>query len=141
MANTGFKGAPGQVPLPLTYADLVLDNDLDPFAAETTSDLQNLIQDVGHILVETLGSNPDDINRGVGIYNYLSGTVKDFQGVVGIIEKQLTTDDRIDSCNASIVQNSDDTFTLYINIAVDGSVIPLQYGWSLTNGLTNATGG
>lgn len=128
------------VPLPLTYRDLVLDDDLDPFAAETTSDLQNLIQDVTHILQEDLGSNADDPLRGVGINNYLSGTQTNFASISGVIETQLNSDDRISACTATIVQNSDSTFTIFINIQVAGDVIPLQYGWSLVNGLTNTTG-
>ena len=123
------------VPLPFTYADLVFDDDMNAFAAETTSDLQNLVQDVTHILEEILGSNPDDPTRGVGATQYLSGTTVAFAGIVGVIEQQLNTDDRVSKCDATIVQNSDDTFSLFINIAVGENIIPLQYGWSLSGGL------
>ena len=125
--------------LPFTYADLAdIDGDMGAFAQETTSDLENLVQDVGHILEEILGSNPDDPTRGVGISQYLSGTTIAFAGIVGVIERQLNADDRITKCDATIVQNSDDTFSLFINIAVAGTIIPLQYGWSLSGGLARA---
>lgn len=124
------------VPLPFTYADIAdFDDDMGPFAEETTSDLDNLVQDVTHILEETLGSNPDDPTRGVGLVYYLSGTVENFSTIVGVIERQLNADDRITKCDASIVQNTDDTFSLFINIQVAGTIIPLQYGWSLSGGL------
>jgi hypothetical protein len=127
--------------LPFTYADIVLDDDMSLYAAETTSDLQTLVQDVTHVLVELLGSNPDDPNRGVGIATYLSGKVSDFQSVIGIIERQLTTDDRITSCVTTIVPLDDVNYQLFINIEVAGAVIPLQFGWSSAGGLVASGSG
>lgn len=132
--------------LPLTYPDLVCMQDLDPNASETTSDLQNLIQDVYHVLFELLGSNPDDPDRGVGIDQYLSGTLDDLQKATRIIEAQLGEDDRIDTISANITQNpTTDPFpvSIIIEIGVDGSIITLQYGWESAVGLTpiNPAGG
>lgn len=127
------------VALPLTYPDLVCVLDLDPYAAETTSDLQNLIQDVLHILREHLGSNPDDPERGCGVENYLSGTVDQFRTLCGTIETQLNTDERISSTSATITANDDSTFLLRIEIGVSGTIIPLEYGWQNGN-FTNLTG-
>ena len=126
---------------PLTYADLVCDQDLDPFAGETTSDLQNLIQDVTHVIVELPGSNPDDPNRGVGIFNYLSGTEADLAKVAGIIESQLTQDDRVQACSCSILTQDDATFpfVVRVDITVAGSVIGLSYGFSSVLGLVLQT--
>lgn len=127
------------VALPLTYPDLVCELDLDPFAQETTSDLQNLIQDVLHILREDLGSNPDDPERGCGVYNYLSGTVDQFATLCGTIETQLNTDPRINTASAKITPNPDGTFLVRIDIGVGSDIIPLEYGWQ-NGSFTNLAG-
>jgi hypothetical protein len=123
--------------LPLTVPDLVGFDDLDPNASETTSDLQTLFQDVYHVAVEILGTNPDDPTRGVGLLTYLSGTSVQLQTAGGVLENQLLADDRITSCNVafdfSTVPN-----TVTINIGVDGQVIGLQYGF--TNGVLTPIG-
>lgn len=128
-----------QVALPLTYADLVMNGDLDPFCSETTSDLQNLIQDVGHIIEQTLGSNLDDPTRGVGIQNYLSGTQDNFNTLPGVIESQLLTDDRIDTVACQINQEGNGDWLVLIQIGVNGTIIPLQFGYSSAAGLINQT--
>lgn len=127
--------------LPFTYADLVCDLDVDPFGGETTSDLQNLIQDVTHVISENLGSNPDDPNRGVGIQNYLSGTLTQLQTCAGAIETQLLEDDRIQACSASIEAQNNATFPylVKIDITVSGTVIGLVYGYSSVTGLVQQT--
>ena len=115
--------------LPLTYPDLVCNLDLDAYAAETTSDLQTLTQDVLHVLLEFPGSNLDDPGRGIGVFQYLGGTSDQFQHLARTIEAQLVRDDRIDSVYADVTQESDGTWSLLIRIEVDGAVVPLQYGW------------
>ena len=115
--------------LPLTIPDLVCDLDLDPFAAETTSDLQTLIQDVTHVLRELPGNNPDDIDAGVGVETYLNGTVDAFKTLPSKIEHQLLRDDRITAATATIAQQGDGTFTLSIVLNVANGVLPLLYGW------------
>ncbi len=126
--------------LPFTYADLVCELDCDPFMAETTSDLQNLIQDVLHVLKELPGTNPDDPEAGVGVEMYLNGTVGAFNALSGTIEQQLKRDERITDCSCTVATNPDGTFRLKVGISVDGTVIPLEYGWQ--NGqFTNLSGG
>ena len=88
--------------LPLTYPDIVCLDDMDPFAGETTSDLQNLAQDVLHVLMEMPGSNPDDPSRGVGVDLYLGGTADAFSTLPGAIDTQLSQDDRITSSKTTI---------------------------------------
>lgn len=131
--------------LPLTNPDLVCVLDLDANGNETKSDLETLEQDVLHVLLETIGSNPDDPDRGVGIDQLLSGTLDDLQKLPRTIENQLESDDRIDGCSAALsvlpgtsaspsaaLSNS---YLLAIQIQVDGSVITLQYGYVQGTGL------
>lgn len=125
--------------LPLTIADLVCGDDLDPFGTETTSDLQTLIQDVLHVLKEFPGSNPDDPNRGIGVETYLSGTADSLNVLPGLIQHQLSSDTRIDTCVAVVGQDTgDDKFTLKVSIGVNGAVVPLLFGWS-NGSFTNLT--
>ena len=126
--------------LPLTYPDLVCMDDLDPFAAETTSDLQNLQQDVYHILIEEPGSNPDDETRGVGIEGLLSGTSVDLLAAASSIDAQLEKDDRIDSSSTTITdvtQGSPQqgaTYQIVVTVTVSGTVVPLSFDYG-ANGL------
>lgn len=116
--------------------DLVCADDLDLFGAETTSELENLIQDVQHVLLETLGSNLDDPDRGVGIFAYLSASTDKFAGLPGIIETQLLTDDRITQCVCTITQDgSTDTYNIVVQIAVDGNQINLSFSWDSSGNL------
>lgn len=125
------------ITLPLTYTDLICVDDLDPFANETTSDLQNLIQDIGHLLKEFPGTNPDDPDRGIGVETYLSGTLDNFRNLSALIESQVTKDPRVDTCTCSI-DTSTENFTVNISVGVSGTVIPLEFGWSDGN-FTNLT--
>jgi hypothetical protein len=125
--------------LPLTYPDLVCDVDLDPFASETTSDLQNLIQDVMHIISELPGSNPDDLKRGVGIQSILSGSSDALTKASKAIEASLGNDDRIQAVSCSIASQDNATFPylIRVDIQVAGSVIGVTYGYSSVTGLVN----
>lgn len=82
------------------------DGDLDEFGGDTTSDEQDLEQDVIHRLSEAYGSNPDDRDRGVGVDNFLSGS-PDLQGLDRAIADDLTKDDRIDTVDTTIVLSTD----------------------------------
>ena len=129
MANTN-PSLPTTVQLPLTYVDCVCEDDVDPLAAETTSDLQNLEQDVLHLLLEAPGSNEDDPLRGIGIMNYLSGTVNDLQSLPRLIEEQLLQDTRISTVDCNIVATGTPAFpqfTISLVITCDATVIPLDY--------------
>lgn len=123
------------VPLPLTYADGLCVLDVDPLGAETTSDLQNLIQDVFHLLITWPGTNPDDPTLGIGVDLYLSGTTKDLDALQKKIPQQLLEDDRIPTCTASVTQEADGSFTLDVEIGVGSSTLGLQYSYTQEGGL------
>ena len=124
--------------LPLTVTDLVCGLDLDANGNETTSDLQSLEQDVLHVLYELLDSNPDDPGRGVGVDQYLSGTIDQLSPLAKQIENQLEVDDRIDTVSCGLIPQpagSANQVVISIQIGVDGSVLGLQYGWSSNGGV------
>jgi hypothetical protein len=117
-------------PFLLSSPDVVSWDDLDALGAECTSELQVLEQDVYHLLIEELGSNPDDPNRGIGIESYLSGTEVDFMQLPALIDAQLRDDDRITDSATSITLNDDGTYEVDINIMVSGTVYTLPYAYA-----------
>ena len=118
------------------YPDLVCADDLDLFGSETTSELENLIQDVQHVILETLGSNLDDPQRGVGIFTYLSASADKLLGLPGIIETQLIEDDRITQCLCTISPSTEEnTYNILVQIAVDGNQINLSFAWDASGNL------
>ncbi len=122
-------------PLPLTYADAVCTDDLDPNGNETTSDLQNLAQDIYHILLEAPGSNLDDPARGIGVEGLLSGTSLTLTQAASVIDSQLRKDDRIDSSTTTLTLDAGGTYQLTILVTVDATVLPLGYTFSQQGGL------
>lgn len=123
--------------LPLTYTDLVCLDDMDPLASETTSDLENMWQDAYHILIEDPGSNPDDIDRGLGISSLLSGDASVLQTLPRLAEQELLKDERIDQVRVQLAQVSpggtysdgsaappEGAYEVLVQIQPAGSVLP-----------------
>jgi hypothetical protein len=137
--------------LPLTVSDVVCLDDLDANGSETTSDLQTLIQDVYHVLIEVRGSNIDDVTRGAGVELLLSGDASVLPGVAQEIETQLGQDSRIAAVTATISLVApggsapdgtvlpDGGFTLDVDIQPDASIAPsavsLSYYLAANGGL------
>lgn len=71
-------------------------DDMDEFGRELDDPLAELEQDVIHMLLETYGSNPDVLTRGIGLIAALSGPANRLPSVKALAEQQLEEDDRID---------------------------------------------
>ena len=121
--------------LPLTYPDAVCVLDLDAYGTETTSDLQTLVQDVYHILLETPGSNIDLPTRGVGVKQYLSGPTASLTALSNKIETEMLEDDRIDTCTSKVTQDSTGAYILKLQIGVGGTVLGLSFAYTQAGGL------
>ena len=121
---------------PVTAPDLAWGVDVDPLMTETTSEIQNLCQDLGNRLIETPGSNLDFGNpntRGVGIFQYLSGTLAQLQGLPARIDAEFVQDPRVtDSYTQPITQNPDGTYSISVQVTALGAVWGLSYAWSQT---------
>lgn len=128
-------GVTGELLVNAPVTDLVCVDDLDPSGNETTSDLQALAQDVYHLLLESPGSNLDDPTRGVGLGLILSRPAPDLLALPGQIDAQLRKDDRIDASKSSVVQNADGSFSLTVQIVVNGALLPLGYVYTSAKGL------
>jgi hypothetical protein len=128
--------------LPLTVPDLVCVDDLDLFASETLSDLENLEQDVYHLLIESLGSNPDDPTRGIGIEDLLSSSDVQVNAMAFSIDTQLRDDDRIHESHTTVTEtkneNGPSSFDIDIQIEVDSGVVGLKFAFDAVRGLTSS---
>ena len=126
--------------LPLTYTDLVCIDDADRYARETTSDLQNLEQDVLHMLIETRGSNLDDLDRGIGLEELLSGTDVNLALAVSKVDEGLARDPRIDASTTTITPDSAAAggYLISIEIVVGAAVLGLSFAFSAGRGITVA---
>ena len=131
------SGVAGEVASLVAVTDAVCVDDLDPNGNETTSDAQALAQDVYHVLLEVVGSNLDDLNRGLGVEGYASAPSSKLALLPSICDSQLQKDTRITSSRTTLVQTSTApmAFTLSIQIIASGEVIPLAFLYTPTTGL------
>jgi len=125
-----------QTALPLTVPDLACLDDLDAFGGETASDLQSLAQDVYHLLLERLGSNLDDLTRGIGVEGLLNGSADALAATPAIIDSQLRKDTRILSSRTRLTFQ-DEAYTLAISILPVATLVPLplSFSYSASTGL------
>ena len=128
--------------LPLTYPDALCFDDVDALGRETTSDLQTLVQDVYHSLIEDPGSNIDcnvnGVTRGVGIYGLLSSSATDpLQSIERRVATGLLQDERISTCQVSIIAptSPEEPYGINLTIGVGTLVLGLSFSFSATLGL------
>ena len=140
--NLGAISFPGQ--FPLTAPDLAVSGspsnpsaggivDIDAIATETTSELQNLQQDLTNRLTELPGSNLDfgnPNNRGVGIMTYLSAPTTRLVGLPGRIDAEFEQDPRITNSATTIEQQADGSFRISTQLVCVAGVVGLAWSWS-----------
>lgn len=108
--------------------DLLCWDDLDPFGTELNDPLAELEQDLHHRLSEEYGSNPDDLDRGVGIGNRLNGT-DSITDVATDIEADFRKDNRVRRCQATITKG-DEPGEYLIDIRVEATEGVLALGYT-----------
>ena len=92
-------------------------DDLDLFGNDVDDDSESLEQDCYHVIIEDLGTNPQDPNSGLGVESALSD-VKD-PTIASQAESQLATDDRVAGVQATITDDGEVTETLDVAIQPD----------------------
>lgn len=100
--------------------DLRWSDDLELFGAETESELEELEQDVYHVVEQDLGTNLDDLHRGLGIASIASKTLP--SGLATQAEKMLELDPRIDDCSATTNLDGDGNGSLDLEITYGDEV-------------------
>lgn len=101
--------------------------DLDLFGRETTDPLEVLGQDLYHRLVELYGSNPDDVDRGVGIVDALSGIV-DNRDLAGEIRADFKKDDRVAEAEVKVTPMAETPggYRIAIRVQTVDGILPLE---------------
>lgn len=139
MSNT----FPGQ--FPLTAPDLAVVQspggmivDIDELATETTSETQNLLQDLTNRIVEVPGSNLDfgtPNTRGIGIMMYLNAKADRVVGLAARIDAEFELDPRVTTSQTAILDGPPDEdgnptkviSTQFVGVA---GVFGLSWSWS-----------
>ncbi len=80
--------------------DVLCFDDLDEFGRDLDDPLEELFQDVVHMLFESFGTNCDAPARSIGLEDGLSGPTD--PGLRHRIEQKLTDDPRIDAAQATL---------------------------------------
>ena len=111
----------------MSAPDLVWLDDMDAYASETTSEEQNLEQDVLHMLAEDLGSNLDAPEQGAGVANILGAPTSEFEVMIRTIEAALRLDDRVDSSTVALTQLPSGGYNLDVTVQVAGDVLDLGF--------------
>jgi hypothetical protein len=139
--NLAVLAFPGQ--FPLTAPDIAVSTspanpsaggivDMDALATETTSELQNLQQDLTNRLIEMPGSNLDfgpSNSRGVGIMSYLS-SAKKIGGLPARIDAEFIQDPRVSESLTTLVLQSDGTYLVSTQLVTVAGVFGLAWAWS-----------
>lgn len=88
--------------------DVVCFEDLDEFGRDLDDPVEELYQDIVHMLFESFGTNADAPDRSIGLEDALSAPTD--PSLRHRIELKLTDDPRIDAAEATLV-SVDDTHT------------------------------
>jgi len=98
--------------------------DLDPFAAECASAMEELEQDVLRRLTTRRGTNLDDLDFGEAAHDWLSAPVLDVEQARREFEAEVAKDPRVASVTARIEQEGPTTFTIRLEIVTnDGALL------------------
>jgi hypothetical protein len=123
----------GTFGLQRTYQEIRWTDDMDASAAETDSDLESLQQDVLHILMEVLGTNIADQDKGLGLLTLLSGPSTILLASGPLCDAQLSRVSRLSSSHTTITATSDPTqqpgvsYVINVSCQVQSDIINLQF--------------
>lgn len=114
--------------------DVIATDDLDVYGRDLDDPVAELVQDVGHILLEDYGSNLDVPTRGCGLVSALSGPVD--SDLTRRVEAQMTADDRIDAAQATVTDEGSGAFTLDLKLQTDATALGATFDIDADGNLT-----
>lgn len=129
------SGAQGETAVTVPITDAVWMDDADPNGSETTSDLQALVQDCYHVLIQTLGANLDDPTRGIGVEEALSNSAADILAMPANVDRQMLLDPRVRTSTTTVTQTGPLSWSLQTTIEPTGDVMPISFSYSTGQGL------
>ena len=97
--------------------DLRCLEDMSRFGDECADELEELEQDAYHLLIQTTGTNLDDLERGLAVDDTLSDSTEVLSSLPSKCEAELGKDDRVGSVSAVLTEDEDGNPRLEIKIA------------------------
>jgi hypothetical protein len=117
--------------------DVLCTDDLDEFGRDIDDPLAELDQDVLHMLLESFGSNPDALSRGVSLRAALSGPVT--VDLRRQIETRLTTDARISAARATLTEIEASSYRIDLVLQLDEEEIGMTFITDAAGNIRRAT--
>ena len=105
--------------------DVRCEDDLDLFGGDLDDPLEELRQDVIHMLLESYGSNPDALERSIDLEAALSGP--EDPALAHRIESKLREDDRIDDAEVTITEEGDAIRNVEIRIVANEGELGITF--------------
>jgi hypothetical protein len=104
--------------------DLLCYDDVDLAGREIDDPLAELEQDLVHVAFEAPGSNLDDLERGVGLRDRLSGVAD--PKVAQQLDAAWMRDDRVTSSKTAMAETAPGEFALDAQVQVNGTTLKIN---------------
>jgi hypothetical protein len=114
--------------------DVVCFDDLDEFGRDLDDPLEELMQDVVHMLFESFGTNPDAIGRSIGLDDALSGPAD--PNLRRRIEQKLAADPRIFAAQATISKIEDGRYQIDLKLQVNQQELGVSLAFDSAGNVT-----
>jgi hypothetical protein len=99
-------------------------SDIDPFGRELDDPLEELSQDIVHMLLESYRSNEDALARSIGLEDALSDV--NAPGLRERIESKLTDDERVTAAEATLSDAGANGVRIDLRIVANETVLNIS---------------
>lgn len=117
--------------------DVVCFEDLDEFGRELDDPLEELLQDVVHMVFESFGTNADATDRSVALEDSLSGPTD--PGLRHRVESKLTEDPRIDAAQVTLTDQGDGKTRVDIKLQADAKELGVTLTFDSAGNVTRVS--
>lgn len=117
--------------------DVVCFDDLDEFGRDLDDPLEELLQDVVHMLFESFGTNADAPDRSIALEDALSGPTD--PALRHRIESKLTDDPRIDAAQATLTDEGNNIVRIDLKLQVNGQELGAAYTFDGAGNVTRVS--
>ena len=114
-------------------ADVVCYEDLDEFGRDLDDPVEELEQDIVHMLLESYGTNISDPERSIGLEDALSGSAD--RGLRHRIETKLTQDPRIDAAECTLTDEGSGVVRVQLRIQANGDELGIELTYDAAGNL------
>lgn len=104
--------------------DVVCMDDLDLGGRELDDPLEELHQDLYHRALEAPGSNLDDVDRGLGLRDRMSGF--EDPRLASQVEAEFSKDNRVTSTSATVSPTDDGRYAIDAQVQANGRTLGID---------------